>query len=151
MGYVYAVELYKQCKEETSKLFERHYSEVAPDASDGLLDPDYAQYEWLCKNGMLHIVTVRLDGVLIGYHVSFVKPQIHRRTTLTAHSDIFYIVPEHRKGMVGYKLFAYVEETLRRKGVKWIYTGVKLAKDVGRILERQGHHENERQFLKILK
>lgn len=148
---MYAVELYKQCKEETSALFAAHYSEVAPDSLDGLLDPDYAQYEWLCNNGMLHIVTVRCDGILIGYHVSFVKPQIHRRTTLTAHSDIFYIKPEHRKGMVGYKLFAYVEETLRRKGVKWIYTGVKLAKDVGPLLERQGHKENERMFLKILK
>lgn len=150
MKYVYAVELYKNCKEEASLLFEAHLMEVGATTDVSLLAPDEEQYEWMCKTGRLHIVTVRLGGELVGYHASCLRTQLHRKNTLSAFTDAFYIKPEHRKGMVGYKLFTYVTETLKRKGVKWQYTGVKLVKDVGAILERQGHTEIERLYLKII-
>ena len=150
MKYVYAVELYKQVKEEAKNLMVRHYSELAVNGDDGLFDPDEQQYEWLCDRGMLSIVTVRTEGKLVGYHASFLKTHMHRRSLLTAYTDTFYIAPEHRKGFVGYRLFKYVADVLARRGVKWVYAGVRLSKDVGAILERQGYRKFEQTYLKVL-
>ena len=150
MKYVYAVELYKQIKEEAAALMVQHYSELSVTGEDGLFDPDDTQYEWLCDKGMLSIVTVRADGKLVGYHASFLKTHMHRRSLLTAYTDTFFILPEHRRGMVGYKLFKYVTEVLKRRGVKWIYAGVRLSNDVGLVLERQGYKKFEQTYLKVI-
>ena len=150
MKYVYAVELYRQFIEEAAELIVQHYREMAVDGEDELFEMDHPQYQWLCDNGKLHIVTVRHGGILVGYHMSFIRTQLHRKQVLSAFTEGFYVIPAHRKGLVGYKLFTYVEETLRRKGVRWMYTGTTVSKDLSAMLCRQGYKEIEKLFLKII-
>lgn len=149
MKYTYAQETYEQWAKESQPLLVRHYGEVAANGDDGLMDVDHAQFDWMCKNGMLHVVTVRCDGELVGYHISIVKRHLHR-AVLTAYTDAFYVAPEHRRGMVGYRMFTYATETLKRRGVKWIYSGTKLNKDISRLLERQGFRHVEETYLKVV-
>lgn len=150
--YTYAMETWAQLRKdgEVPRLLAGHYSEVAADGDDGGCDLDHPQFEWMCQNGMLHVVTVRCDGVLVGYHISLVRRHLHR-AVLTAYTDAFYLDPNHRKGMVGYKMFTYATETLKRRGVKWIYSGTKLKKDISKMLEHQGFKHIEETFLKVIK
>lgn len=146
----YQVEDWADCWQEMSGLWQAHYEEVALNRDKIRLDPDLDAYHTLNANGQLHVVTVRENGALIGYHIAFVRPHIHYRTSLSAYSDVYYVKPEHRKGMVGVKLFIETEKFLKQRGVERLYTGTKMSKDMAAIFERLGWREVERQFSKYI-
>lgn len=146
----YAVESWEQAMPEMSSHWDAHWKEVALDHEVIALDPDLEEYGRLDKAGGLHIVTVRQDGLLVGYHISFLRPHIHYKQSLSAFTDIYYVAPAFRRGLVGTRLFQYVEETLKAKGVQKMFTGTKLHLDVGKIFERLGWRETERLYTKVI-
>lgn len=127
-----------------------HYEEIARDKEKIPLAPDFRAYDTFGASGELHVVTVRKDGALVGYHLSLVRPHLHYTTTLCAFVDIYWLRPDCRKGMAGVKLFKEAERSLKARGVKKVFTGTKLALDAGRIFERLGWHETERLFTKYI-
>lgn len=129
-------------------LTEAHRIEVAP-ASQIRITPDHVQYEWLCQNGMLQVVAARDDGKLVGYHISIVKVHLHR-PVLAGFVDTLYLDPGHRNGRTSMKMIMYAEDMMRRRGVKWISTGVRCVKDFGRLMEHLGYTEAERLYRKEL-
>lgn len=141
---------------EVALLIEAHWRELAVNRDVIPLDPDWEQYARIAKAGMMHFVSVRADGVMVGYHCSFVMPHIHYKGTLHAFVDVFYIKPEYRRGSVGVRLFRVVERTLKARGVKKIMTPTKnhlkighdRGGDVGDLLIALGHQWSERQFVK---
>ena len=143
----YAIETYSQWKADSAPLLIRHYAEVA--AANFPMDVDHEQFEWLCNKGMLNVVTVRDDGKLVGYHIALMKRHMHRNV-LTAYTDAFYIEPEYRKGRIAYRMFEYATATLARKGVKQIYSGCKLNRDIGRMLVHQGFKHIENTYLMVI-
>lgn len=145
----FAQETYAQLKAEPNALAlaDVHFAEVAPQGAD--LEIDHEQFQWMCEHGLLHVVTARNDGVLVGYHLTLVRKQLHRNV-LSGYVDAFFLDPEHRKGSTGMRLMKYAEETLKRRGVKWLYTGTKHVKNIGILLEHMGHKAIETQYLKIL-
>ena len=149
--YQYAVERYIDVKVEAEGLLKEHYEEVASDKDLIQLNADHARYEAYDDAGTLHLVTCRCDGKLIGYYVCFVYTHPHYKDSLTAYTDVFFISKEYRKGRVGIKLFQYVEQTLRQRGVQRIYAGTKLKLDIGPMLEYLGYNPIERVYTKVLK
>lgn len=146
----YQVENWDDCWEEMSAMWQAHYEEVALHKSKIKLDPDMATYDALNSAGSLHVVTVRKDAKIIGYHIAIVRPHLHYRTSLSAYSDVYYVDPAHRKGMVGVKLFIETEKLLKQRGVERFYTGTKMSKDMSRIFEHLGFDEVERQHCKYI-
>ena len=146
----YQVEEWADCWREMSALWPAHFEEVALNRDKIPLDPDLDLYHDLAARGQVHVVTVRCDGALVGYHIAFVRPHIHYRSSLTAYSDVYYIDPAHRKGRAGVKLFTETEKFLRQRGVERMYTGTKMSKDMAAIFERLGWKEVERQFSKYI-
>jgi hypothetical protein len=68
--------------------------------------------------GILRVLTVRVGNELVGYHFVFVYPHLHYFSTLWAESDMFWLDPEHRRGLTGYWLLRHVRDQLKRDGVK---------------------------------
>lgn len=136
--------------DEMSAHWPAHYAEVGLNTDKVKLEPDVETYRVLDSVGQIHVVTVRCDGALVGYHVAFVHPHLHYRSSLSAYSDVYYIDPAHRGGVVGFKLFIETEKFLKRRGVKRWYTGTKMKKDMARIFERRRFKEVERQFCKYI-
>lgn len=147
----YSVELMDECLEDMRHLWMVHWEEIALDKDKIALEPDIDTFRHLEAAGALHVVVAR-DEVqqVVGYHVSVVRPHLHYRSSLTAYVDMYFIHPDHRRGRVGIKLFLYAEQTLRELGVQRIYTGTKLHKDMGRLLEFIGHKETERLYTKYI-
>ena len=126
-------------------LYLEHWEEVALNKDAIPLKMDYGRYNKLDDAGALHVVTARNDGELIGYHMSMVWTHMHYADSLTAFTDIFFLRKEYRKGTgAGIKLFKFMINSLRERGVQRIYMGTKLSLDIGPILERLGFKAIER-------
>lgn len=146
----YQVEKWKDVSAEMMHLWEAHWEEVGLDHDSIKLAPDVDLYQQYEDAGILHVVTAREAGKVIGYHITIVRPHLHYKNDLHGFTDVYFIHPEHRKGWVGIRLFKYVEKTLKDRGVKKLMTGTKLHLDMGRIFEHLGWTETERLYTKLI-
>lgn len=118
-------------------LFPSHWAELALDKDKVPLDPRYDVYAEREANGGLLFVTLRMDGVIIGYFIGFVAPGLHYQTCLTLMMDIFYIHPDYRDGSprAALMLFREVEREAKRRGVQRWFVGSKTHRDASRLFE----------------
>jgi hypothetical protein len=119
-------------------LMERHYDEIAQFKEVQKLDPDWEAYERMEVAGKLWVMTAREGAQLIGYIVMFINYDPHYRTLLRATEDIHFIVPEHRKGLLGYRMLAEMKKAMQAKGVNTITLRTKANSDHGLLFERLG-------------
>jgi N-acetylglutamate synthase-like GNAT family acetyltransferase len=131
-------------------LLVRHWREIALNHADVPLDIDEAKYRELDESGALHIVTVRRQGLLIGYHVAIITTHLHYASTLHGITDVYYIAPECRHGVTGMRMFQAVERELKKHGVRKLFTATKLHLDQGPLFERIGYKPVERLYAKLI-
>lgn len=112
------------------------------------LDPDIDKLDHLNSLGMLHIIIVRDDGRLVGYHASVIDTLIHYKNVLAAKGDLHWLHPDYRKGTIGIKLLKEVERTLKLRGVQVMYDFTKLYLDKGPVFEHLGYRAIERTYSK---
>src|SRR5262249_9774027 len=98
----YQVENWLEVLPEMRELFDAHWKEVALDHDKIKLEPDYLAYEGMARFGLLHLVTARAEGKIVGYHLSFIHPHLHYKSSLTCFTDVFYLHEDYRHGMTGY-------------------------------------------------
>lgn len=146
----FAVEDWFSVKAETAHLWEAHWNEVAMNRDKIKLDPDFDTYDFMANKGLLHIVVARKDGEVIGYHYTIVKGHLHYKDSLSGFTDIYFLSPEHRTGRTPLRLFQFVEESLKKRGVEKLFTGTKLSLDAGRLFEHMGWTETERLYTKYI-
>lgn len=148
MSVQFAVETIDQVLDDMAWLWDIHWQEIALDRAKVPLNPDVDTFRALEDAGLLLIVTARDGEKMVGYHVSIVRPHLHYKQSLTAYADMYFIHPDCRQGMTGVRLFKYLEERLRERGVERIYQGTKVHKDMGRLFERLDYKETERLYVK---
>lgn len=146
----YQEEKYEDILEEILELYPLHYEEVGMDKEHIPLDPDIDQYIALEKADILHLLTVRDDGKLIGYHKAFICDHIHFKSTKVAYTDLYFLLPEYRKGFIGVNLFKILEGKLKSLGVKKIYTMTKVKKDNSALFDRLGYVKAEYAYTKYI-
>src|ERR1700679_152230 len=56
-----------------------------------LLEPNWSKYFELANYGVLHILTARFDGLLVGILVMFCGPHMYSVSTLIAESKLIYL------------------------------------------------------------
>lgn len=146
----YQVENYFNVRDEVDALLPGHYAEIALDKDVIPLDKDEATYTQMANDGELHVVTVRADGKIVGYHATIVKTHLHYKSTLCGFTDVYYLLPEYRRGYVGRAMFEYVEKTLKQRGVVKLFTGTKTHLDVSKLFEAMGWKKTETLFTKVI-
>jgi hypothetical protein len=124
--------------EEAMVLFEQHYHEIAERTDVIKLDPNFDQYKLLEKKDAIEIHTMRDDGKLVGYSLWFIVNHIHYKNSLTVNSDILYISPEYRQGMMGIKFIKWSTEKIKERNPQRIMFHVKNSVDYSPILQRMG-------------
>ena len=132
-------------------LFSKHWEDVALDRDKIDLSVDNAKYEQLDDLGLLHIVTARKDGRLVGYFLGFLMIHPHyKEAGLMAVTDIYYLLPEARSGGTGAKLFIEVEKSLKERGVVKAYLSCKIHQDHTKLFTRLGWKPTDITFSKII-
>jgi len=153
MSITYQVEKWRDALPEMEPLLVEHWREIALGHDKVPLDIARGKYQALCDAGNLHVVIVRDNGKMIGYHVAIVSGHLHYLSTLHAITDVYYLMTEYRKGRTGIRLFQKVEAEMRRLGVKKLFTGAKLhtaAGKSGKLFEYLGYAATETLFTKYI-
>lgn len=145
----FAVEQYRDAIEEVKPYYALHYAELASNKEIDL-NPNYDAYNGLADAGLIHLVTARDNGLLVGYHISIVSPHMHYQHSLTAFTDIYYLDEKYRIGRNGINMFKFMESSLKKRGVERIYMMTKTDSDKSKILKRLGYAEKERIYTKMI-
>lgn len=146
----YALEKLRDVRPEMEVHFPQHWAEVARDRELIKLDPDWPSYFAMEDAGAVQAMIARSEGKVIGYHVSFIRPHLHYRQSLTAITDLYFLLPEYRMGRAGIRLFTEVEKAWRARGVQKAFTGTKCSADKSRLFEYLGWSRTEYLFTKVL-
>jgi Acetyltransferase (GNAT) family len=125
-------------KKDGLPLLDAHYEEIAQFKDVQKLDPDWDVYYRIEGQGKLWVMTARLDGAMIGYIVMMLTNDMHYRKLMRATEDIHFILPEHRKGILGYRMLAKTKQAMREKGAHTITFRTKPSSDHGLLFERLG-------------
>lgn len=116
-----------------------HWHEIAMDKEQVPLDTDWDRYLSQERAGMWRAFSARLDGRPIGYICWWIDHHIRYQTTIYATADVFFILPQHRAGMVGYKLFSESLKALPKPCKVLINEKLHFQDGrVGKLLERLG-------------
>lgn len=135
---------------EAEGLFPLHWRELAVRQDKIKISIDRERYAILEQKNMLHVVTVRVDGRLVGYAVAFVLPHMHYKDAGDmAMTDMYFILPEFRRG-AGLKLFLEFERSLKARGVVNAMTSCKVHSDNTEFLEGLGWQWTDKTFCKYL-
>jgi GNAT superfamily N-acetyltransferase len=143
----YQIEAYRSAIEEMRLLFPLYWEELGDKTLP--LEPNYQSYAILADLGALHLVTARSDGVLVGFHLSIIQPSLHYKSVLTCYTDIFYLKPEYRRGMNGYKMLKFACDSVRLLGVRKMMMGAR-SLDLGPVMIRLGFKVAEQIYEKVL-
>jgi hypothetical protein len=145
----YCTESLSEARPDLEMILPLHWEEIARDKEIIKLDPDWEAYEALDRAGQFFMMFCRIDGKMVGYHICFIRPHLHYRKSLSAITDIFYLLPEFRAGRTGIQLFVESEKALKARGVQKIFLGCKVSKDLTPLFEKLGYVKIEYVFSKV--
>ena len=147
----YQYESWKTFGPDGEKLFPLHWEELALDKETIKPCCDHEKYQKLDEMGMLHVTTVRFHGVLVGYAINFLLENMHYKGAgLMAVSDMYFLLPQFRKGITGIRLFRTMEAGLKEKGVVRAATSCKVHKDHEELFVKLGWRFSDKTFTKML-
>lgn len=153
---MFAWERFPAIARELPSLFETHWREIALNKKSVKLDPNY---ELFCKYdiaGVLQLLTLRVQGKLVGYAFCMIGEHLHYASTVWCHIDMFYVEREYRRGWIGVRMFREIELRAKYKGAK-VLCGVeklhfknKRNKPVGKLFRYLGYRPIERVYSKLI-
>lgn len=145
MALTFQKEKLAQCFDESAELREQHWQEIAQ--SREMLDrvnPDREMYMKLDALNLVHVLTARDGGKLVGYFVAFVRKHMHYQHITCGSDDLFYLAPSHRRGLAGARFLEAAIQMMRAAGAQHISIRDKfLNRDIGPLLERRGFKATE--------
>lgn len=121
---------------ELAPLFDDEWQEVsAGKETKQELNPAWEKFMQIESSGMLHLLTARVDGKLIGYLMTIIHPHLHFADVIYGFVDGFYVKPEYRDAGVVESLIGDNEDMLRSAGIgrirmdaqpdMWLYKELK--------------------------
>jgi GNAT superfamily N-acetyltransferase len=148
---VFAVEKYRVIWEEGERgLFNQHWKDLAIDKVIPW-EMNHEMYTFMEDHGMLHCVTARNNGRIVGYHTATLAPHLHYKSAgIMAYEDLYYLLPEFRRGGAGARLFMFVESDLRKRGITKWFVGTKVHSDNSELLKALGFRLQDYCFTKLL-
>ena len=146
----YAEESFSDVKVDIRPLLESHWSESGTHQDKIEVDPDWKAYELAYIHGFLKIYTARKNDSLIGYCIVNVVPNLHSKNNITASCDLIYVLPEMRKGMIGYKLIQFAEADLKDKGVSVFNISTRVDAPFDSLMQRMKYNLVERSYSKYI-
>ena len=118
--------------------WQAHYLETQREHDTMPLDVDIETYQLLEQQDAVSVVTMRADGVLVGYFVTVLAWHLKSRHVRMGSVDAYYIAPAYRRQGAGTALFQAAEDALRARGVQRLFGDTKAWNHAETIFERCG-------------
>ncbi len=119
------IESIRACWPELMEIFPVHWRELALFQDTVPLAPQRDEYFRREQEGKLFLVTMRWNGKVAGYFICQLANGFHYGKTLTATTDIYFVLPEFRNRGLFLPLYRCVEREVRRRGAEVFYCGWK--------------------------
>ena len=104
---------------------------------------NYNHYLQKQNEGLLHISTIRDNGKLVGHWTLLLTFHGQSKNFLIANCENLHIIKEYRKDNNSKNFMSFVENELKKRGVKQIYFGVNPQLKTDILLKRLGWTLNE--------
>lgn len=136
-------------------LFKRHWEELEEDKEGAPFEPDWDGLFACQLQRLLHVLTVRSDGVLVGYAFLFLQPNVMSVGRYRAFTERFWLDPDFRQGWLGVRLLREPEKKARALGATRLAASptLRFAKDRGslsKVFERLGYQPEDLVMVKTL-
>lgn len=128
-------------------LWKLHWLEVYGNEDGNIWEEHYLACE---KAGMLLSLFAYVEGVLVGYSINFLAPNLHRKPLITCTNDALFIDPVFRDGPLGLRLIKATEKKGKEKGANQIVWHAPLNTNLVHILPRLKYEPAEMVFRKEL-
>ena len=148
-GYTFSLEPIEAIINEIKPLHQAHWNETEAHRHGLPFNPDYPTFVRYERAGRYVLLTLRVDGKLLGNCAMYLDKSAHTQT-LIATEDTLYLLPEARKGRVAHHFVAYVENVMRQLGAREIHITVKTVNKAGRFFRMLGYRHVENGLTKIL-
>jgi len=102
---------------EVVPLATRHAYEVPRQEA---FEPDWERYIQYQAMGVMHVLTARSGGHLVGYVMLFIGPHIHYAHTVWANISDPYLDPLYRSGWTGMRMLREAEKRAKQLGAKFV-------------------------------
>ena len=151
LGLEFQTEQWSAIRAEVMPLLEAHYQEMPYDPRIPL-SLDERTYAALEQMNRLVIVTGRAEGKLVGYFSAVLNRHLHY-DILVAAMDVYFLLPEYRKGINGALLFKAFESAMCERGVDLGLATARMDKSLGahKIFEALGWEHSRDVFQKRMK
>jgi GNAT superfamily N-acetyltransferase len=136
--------------EETEAMLESHKAECVFEPERLPTGVRWDAYRALEELGKLHVYSARHAGILAGYCWMVVDNHMHFSSVTTAHCEMLYLAPAHRRGKAGIDFIRFVEGCLADDGVVKVAWSVKPQRDFSRVMRRLGYGVEEVVMSKFL-
>ena len=145
----YSVSKVADCFDEVFGLLDAHYKELSV-MQEYPLNPDFEIYRAHDAKGTAKVILCKDDDKVVGYIVFFVGKHLHYTDCLIAVEDIYFLLPEYRKGRTGLKMFMFAEKYLQSIGVNMIKYSTKMHHDNSSLFEYLGFKNTEKVYTKMI-
>jgi GNAT superfamily N-acetyltransferase len=147
--HVFSLERIETIANEIKPLHQAHWKETEAHRHTLAFNPDYPTFIRYERAGRYVLLTVRLEGRLVGNCAMYLDRSTHTRTVI-ATEDTLYLLPEARKGRVARHFVAYIERVMRQLGAREIHITVKTVNKAARFFQMLGYRHVENGLMKIL-
>lgn len=152
MDVTYQVEQWDTFYPDFLPLWEHfHFAESRADETAQYRAFNAPGYAAMAANDMLHIMTARDVGQLVGYFVSFIVPHMNQADCLYALSPLYFLHPAYRGKGVGGRLVKATEAHLKAHGAMFMIVGAKTYLPYRAVFEHYGYRDVETTLLKDLR
>lgn len=129
-----------------------HWEMLGLDRDQIKPDMDYDRYAALDQSGMLHCITVRDGGKLVGYILTLISKNLHYKSSPPMGiTDMYFLLPEYRnRGGIGVKMYLELERSLKGLGICRVHTSCKVHEDHQEMFEKLGWRLTDKTFSKYL-
>lgn len=146
----FAVETWAEFYPDAKGLMPIHWAEIALNRDKFELAIDEPCYQDLDARQKLLIITARDQAKLVGYYLAFLVPHPHYCTSgMFAMTDIYYLLPQYRKGGAGLQLLLFVERIFRERKVTKGYISHKVHQDHQQLFELLGWELADKCYIKV--
>lgn len=135
---VFAVEPFDTAYRDAGQLLGLHWIEVAKNKQLLTVNPDEDLYRRGDERKVVLTVTARHQGQLVGYYVWFLFAHPHYRHVKVAETDLFFLAPEHRTGLNGYRFIKAACRFAQEAGARLLTVRFKVDKDHPELMKRLG-------------
>jgi GNAT superfamily N-acetyltransferase len=116
-------------------LFEQHWEEVYGQ-TQRKVDIDFAVYGQMEQSDAAFGLFAFYDGLIVGYSVNVIAPNVHSKGHVTCNNDALYVDPLFRDTPLGIRLIKKTVEHAKGKGADMMAWNSPLSSPLRKILER---------------